>query len=85
MSQDCCSWVLLATLAKSTLLCFVCPGMEQVVQCTGERAQVQSVLLLTDGLANEGVRGTEGILAKMRELQDPPVQGDVASKVRGRQ
>ena len=69
---------------KSTLLGFVSPGMEQVVQCTGERAQVQSVLLLTDGLANEGVRGTEGILAKMRELQDPPVQGDVASKVRGR-
>lgn len=84
MFQDCCSWVLLATSAKSTLLGFVCPGMEQVVQCTGARAQVQSVLLLTDGLANEGVRGTEGILAKMRELQDPPVQGDVASKVRGR-
>ena len=55
-----------------------------MVQCTGERAQVQSVLLLTDGLANEGVTGKEGILAKMRELQDPPVQGDVASKVRGR-
>ena len=58
------------------------PGMEEVVGCRGERAQVQSVLLLTDGLANEGVRDTEGILAQMRELQNPPVAGDVAPKVR---
>jgi hypothetical protein len=58
--------------------------MEEVVQSAGERAQVQSVLLLTDGLANQGVRDTEGILAKMRELQDPPVHGDVAPKVRAR-
>ena len=57
-------------------------GMEEVVQSAGERAQVQSVLLLTDGLANKRVRDAEGILAKMRELQDPPVHGDVAPKVR---
>ena len=55
--------------------------MEQVAFCTGEHAQVQSVLLLTDGLANEGVQGREGILAEMAKLQNPPIQGDVAQKV----
>jgi Ca-activated chloride channel family protein len=70
---------------SSTNLCGgLVRGMEEVVQSAGERAQVQSVLLLTDGLANQGVRDTEGILAKMRELQDPPVHGDVAPKVRAR-
>ncbi|CAI8038426.1 Inter-alpha-trypsin inhibitor heavy chain H1 [Geodia barretti] len=66
---------------SSTNLCGgLVKGMEEVVQSAGERAQVQSVLLLTDGLANKRVRDAEGILAKMRELQDPPVRGDVAPK-----
>ena len=46
---------------------------------------MQSVLLLTDGLANKGIQGKEGILGEMRKSQDPPVLGDVAQKVRGRQ
>ena len=29
------------------------------------------MLLLTDGLANEGVQGREGILGEMRKLQEP--------------
>ena len=61
----------------------LCPpaGMEQVAFCTGEHAQVQSVLLLTDGLANEGIQGKEGILGAMRRMQNPPAVGDVAQKV----
>ena len=55
--------------------------MEQIAFCKGEHAQVQSVLLLTDGLANEGIQGREGILGEMRRMQDPPVQGGVAQKV----
>ena len=55
--------------------------MEQIAFCKGEHAQVQSVLLLTDGLANEGIQGREGILGEMRKIQDPPVQGGVAQKV----
>ena len=58
-------------------------GMEQIAFCKGEHAQVQSVLLLTDGLANEGIQGREGILGEMRKMQDPPVQGGVAQKVSG--
>lgn len=60
---------------------FVPIGMEQVVLSGGERAQVQSVLLLTDGLANEGIKDTDGILAEMMKLQNPPSQGDVTQKV----
>ena len=52
------------------------------------------MLLLTDGLANEGVQGREGILGEMRKLQEPAgVQvaqrtektegSDVAQKVSG--
>ena len=55
--------------------------MEQVAFCQGEHAQVQSVLLLTDGLANEGIQGKDSILAEMVKLQNPPMQGDVAQKV----
>lgn len=57
--------------------------MEQIAFCPGEHAQVQSVLLLTDGLANEGIQGREGILGEMRNMQNPPVRGDVAQKVSG--
>ena len=31
---------------------------------------MQSVLLLTDGLANEGIKSKDGILGEMRKLQD---------------
>ena len=55
-------------------------GMEQIAFATGEKAQVQSVLLLTDGLANEGIKTKDGILAEMTKLQSPP-RADVASKV----
>lgn len=48
-----------------------CAGMEQVgLTHGGEKAQVQSVLLLTDGLANQGITSKEGILAEMRKMQD---------------
>ena len=58
--------------------------MKQIVVTAGDdsRAQVQSVLLLTDGLANEGIKTKEGILGEMRKLQDPPAGGD-GRKVRG--
>jgi Mg-chelatase subunit ChlD len=55
-------------------------GMEQIAFCTGEHAQVQSVLLLTDGLANEGIKGKDNILAEMMKLQSPPAMGGVAQK-----
>ena len=47
-------------------------GMQQIVLTAGRkgRAQVQSVLLLTDGLANEGITGKDGILREMKKLQD---------------
>ena len=50
----------------------VCEGMQQIVLTAGQegRAQVQSVLLLTDGLANEGIKSKDGILGEMRKLQD---------------
>lgn len=45
--------------------------MEQIgLTHGGEKAQVQSVLLLTDGLANQGITSKEGILAEMRKMQD---------------
>ena len=43
--------------------------MQQIVDCTEEKAQVQSVLLLTDGLANEGIKSKDGILKEMNKLQ----------------
>jgi len=52
--------------------------MKQIVLTAGDdsRAQVQSVLLLTDGLANEGIKTKDGILGEMRKLQAPPARGD---------
>ena len=45
--------------------------MEEVIGRTGEKAQVASVLLLTDGLANVGISNREGIMEQMRKLLDP--------------
>ena len=52
----------------------VCEGMHQVILTAGQegRAQVQSVLLLTDGLVNRGIKSKDGILGEMRKLQSPP-------------
>ena len=45
--------------------------MEQIgLTHGGEKAQVQSVLLLTDGLANQGISSKEGILAEMKKMQE---------------
>ncbi len=46
--------------------------MEQVALTSGddEKAKVQSVLLLTDGLANEGIRGTANILNVIKKFQE---------------
>ena len=33
---------------------------------------MQSVFLLTDVLANEGIKSKDGILGEMRKLQSPP-------------
>ena len=37
---------------------------------------MKSVLLLTDGLTNEGIKSKGGILGEMRKLQSPPDQTD---------
>ncbi len=45
--------------------------MEQVASTYGEeRSQVQSVLLLTDGLANHGITNKPGILEQMKKMQN---------------
>ncbi len=46
--------------------------MEQVALTSGddEKAKVQSVLLLTDGLANEGITGTANILNVIKKFQE---------------
>ena len=46
--------------------------MEQILERTGDKAKVASVLLLTDGLANQGISNRDGIMAEMRKLIDPP-------------
>ena len=55
--------------------------MEEVAYNSGpDKAKVQSVLLLTDGLANQGVTTKDGILAEMMRIQNP--QGEkIAQKV----
>lgn len=45
--------------------------MEQIIGRTGTKAQVASVLLLTDGLANVGISNREGIMEEMRKVLDP--------------
>ena len=42
-------------------------GMQVVMSRTGVKADVASVLLLTDGLANVGISNTEGIIAAMKD------------------
>ena len=55
--------------------------MEEIAYNSGpEKAQVQSVLLLTDGLANQGVTTKDGILAEMMRIQNPHGE-KVAQKV----
>ena len=41
------------------------PGMEQILERTGDKATVASVLLLTDGQANQS---RDSIIAKMKGL-----------------
>ena len=43
-----------------------------MLERTGDKAKVASVLLLTDGLANQGISNRDGIMAEMRKLIDPP-------------
>ena len=59
--------------------------MQQIVLTAGQkgRAQVQSVLLLTDGLANEGIKSKDGILGEMRKLQDSKKVREVGEKEEG--
>ncbi|KAL5516342.1 hypothetical protein EMCRGX_G001637 [Ephydatia muelleri] len=46
-------------------------GMEEIAYHSGpEKANVQSVLLLTDGVANKGLKTKEGILAQMLKIQN---------------
>lgn len=46
--------------------------MKEVAYHSGsDKAKVQSVLLLTDGLATNGVTTKDGILAKMLTIQKP--------------
>ena len=61
--------------------------MQQIGLTAGRkgRAQVQSVLLLTDGLANEGIKSKDGILGEMRKLQDSKKVREVGSKEEGNQ
>ena len=45
--------------------------MEQIATSKGEeKAKVQSVLLLTDGLANEGITGTANIINQIKKFQE---------------
>ena len=45
--------------------------MEEIAYHSGpEKAKVQSVLLLTDGVANKGLKTKEGILAQMLKIQN---------------
>ena len=55
--------------------------MEEVIGRTGEKAQVASVLLLTDGLANVGISNREGIMEQMRNLLDPSPGKTVRSHI----
>lgn len=56
--------------------------MEQIIGRTGDKAQVASVLLLTDGLANVGISNREGIMEEMRKILDPK-PGNTVHNVEG--
>ena len=51
----------------------VCPlvhastGMQEIASRGKDSGRVQSVLLLTDGIANEGIYKTDGILDEMKK------------------
>ena len=56
----------------STLKAISVAGMQEIAYNSGSsKAKVQSVLLLTDGLATDGVITKEGILAAMLTIQSP--------------
>ena len=45
--------------------------MEEISVNSGpEKAKVQSVLLFTDGLATDGIKHKEGIVAEMMKIQN---------------
>ena len=45
--------------------------MQQIALTSGgDNAQVQSVLLLTDGQANRGITSKVGILSEMKKMQE---------------
>ena len=55
-----------------TIECILDSGMQEIAYNSGSsKAKVQSVLLLTDGLATDGVTTKEGILAEMLKIQSP--------------
>ena len=51
-------------------------GMQVVMSRTGAKADVASVLLLTDGLANVGISDTEGIINAMNDPFIHEIAGD---------
>ena len=84
-------WMLTPAPYCTSLGCVLPPcvyeGMQQIVLTAGRkgRAQVQSVLLLTDGLANEGIKSKDGILGEMRKLQDSKKVREVGREEEGEQ
>ena len=53
-------------------------GMQVVMSRTGVKADVASVLLLTDGLANVGISNTEGIINAMKDPFSHEIAGQKA-------
>ena len=51
------------------------------IQNTGERAHVQSVLMLTDGNATDGITKPSDILNEINKLQNPPTGENAIPKV----
>ncbi|KAI6649334.1 hypothetical protein LOD99_11700 [Oopsacas minuta] len=63
----------------STNLCGgLLKGMQVIMSRTGVKADVASVLLLTDGLANVGISNTEGIIQAMKD----PFAHDIAGSAK---
>ena len=61
-----------ATVIGALLLfCTTFSGMEQIaLTYGGDHAQVQSVLLLTDGHANHGITSKDRIVEEMKKMQE---------------
>ena len=55
--------------------------MEEVIERTGEKAKVASVLLINNSLANVGISNREGIMEQMRNLLDPSPGKTVRSHI----